>query len=124
MVQASVTLDDVRGLIKSMNDILGNQDVQKSLIQTAVNLKDLTGNMNQLMQVMSTLAVNNQQDIDNMIKNLSAMTASMAKAADEIEIMINDFAGDGETANNMKVAIANLSATSESVKKWQLIWKL
>ena len=51
-----------------MNDILGNQDVQKSLIQTAVNLKDLTGNMNQLMQVMSTLAVNNQQDIDNMIK--------------------------------------------------------
>lgn len=124
LVQASVTLDDVRGLIKSMNDILGNQDVQKSLIQTAVNLKDLTGNMNQLMQVMSTLAVNNQQDIDNMIKNLSAMTASMAKAADEIEIMINDFAGDGETANNMKVAIANLSATSESVKKWQLIWKL
>ncbi|WP_278489043.1 MlaD family protein [Megamonas funiformis] len=117
LVQASVTLDDVRGLIKSMNDILGNQDVQKSLIQTAVNLKDLTENMNQLMQVMSTLAVNNQQDIDNMIKNLSAMTASMAKAADEIEIMINDFAGDGETANNMKVAIANLSATSESVKK-------
>ena len=45
------------------------------------------------------------------------MTASMAKAADEIEIMINDFAGDGETANNMKIAIANLSATSESVKK-------
>ena len=59
-----------------------------------------------------------------MIKNLSAMTASMAKAGHEIEIMINDFAGDGETANNMKVAIANLSATSESVKKWQLIWKL
>ena len=29
LVQASVTLDDVRGLIKSMNDILGNQDVQQ-----------------------------------------------------------------------------------------------
>lgn len=33
------------------------------------------------------------------------MTASMAKAADEIEIMINDFAGDGETANNMKLLL-------------------
>ena len=32
-------------------------------------------------------------------------------------IFLNDFAGDGETANNMKIAIANLSATSESVKK-------
>ena len=41
----------------------------------------------------------------------------MAKAADDIEIMINDFSGDGQTANNMKIAIANLSATSESVKR-------
>ena len=44
--QAGVTLDDVRGLIKSMNDVLGNKKVQESLVQTAVNLKELTGNMN------------------------------------------------------------------------------
>lgn len=115
--QAGVTLDDVRELIKSMNAVLGNKNVQESLIQSAVSLKEITGNMSELTKVMATLAVNNQQDIDNMIKNLSSMTTSMAKAADDIEIMINDFSGDGQTANNMKIAIANLSATSESVKR-------
>lgn len=114
--QAGVTLDDVRGLIKSMNDVLGNKKVQESLVQTAVNLKELTGNMNQIMEVMATLSVNNQQDIDKMIKNMSAMTDSMANAADEIELMINEFSGNGETATNMKVAIANLSETSKSIK--------
>lgn len=114
--QAGVTLDDVRGLIKSMNEVLGNKKVQESLVQTAVNLKELTGNMNQIMEVMATLSVNNQQDIDKMIKNMSAMTDSMANAADEIELMISEFSGNGETAANMKVAIANLSETSKSIK--------
>ena len=114
--QAGVTLDDVRGLIKSMNEVLGNKKVQESLVQTAVNLKELTGNMNQIMEVMATLSVNNQQNIDKMIKNMSAMTDSMVNAADEIELMINEFSGNGETATNMKVAIANLSETSKSIK--------
>ena len=73
--------------------------------------------MNELMQVMANLAVNNQDDIDKMIKNLSAMSASMSSAADEIDKMLQDFSGDGQTAENMKAAIANLSATSESVRK-------
>ena len=115
--QAGTTLDDVKELIKSMNTILGNKNVQDSLIQTAVNLNKLTGNMNELMQVMANLAVNNQDDIDKMIKNLSAMSASMSSAADEIDKMLQDFSGDGQTAENMKAAIANLSATSESVRK-------
>lgn len=117
LAQAGTTLEGVQELIKSMNTILGSENVQNSLIQTAVNLNELTGNMNELMQVMSDLAVNNQQDIDKMIKNLSAMTTSMASAADEIDQMINDFSGDGQTAENMKMAIANLVATSESIQK-------
>lgn len=117
LAQAGTTLVDVQELIKSMNTILGNKNVQNSLIQTAVNLNELTGNMNELMRVMSNLAVNNQQDIDKMIKNLSAMTASMASAADEIDSMLNDFSGDGQTAENMKTAIANLAATSQSIQK-------
>lgn len=117
LAQAGTTLVDVQELIKSMNTILGNKNVQNSLIQTAVNLNELTGNMNELMRVMSNLAVNDQQDIDKMIKNLSAMTASMASAADEIDSMLNDFSGDGQTAENMKTAIANLAATSQSIQK-------
>lgn len=117
LAQAGTTLEDVQVLIKSMNAILGNKNVQNSLVQTAVNLNELTGNMNDLMRVMANLAVNNQQDMDKMIKNLAAMTDSMSNAADQIDQMINDFSGDGQTAENMKIAIANLAATSESIQK-------
>lgn len=117
LAQAGTTLEDVQVLIKSMNAILGNKNVQNSLVQTAVNLNELTGNMNDLMRVMANLVVNNQQDIDKMIKNLAAMTDSMSNAADQIDQMINDFSGDGQTAENMKIAIANLAATSESIQK-------
>ncbi len=114
--QAGTTMADVQDLIKSMNAILGNQDVQNSLIQSAMNVRDITENMNQLMAVMAHLAVNNQQDVDRAIKNLSAMTTSMAHAADEIDMMITDFSGDGATAANLKTAVANLAAASNSAR--------
>ncbi len=114
--QAGTTMADLQELIKSMNAVLGNKDVQDSMIQTALNMKELTGNMNTMMAVMANLAVNNQQELDSAVKNLSAMMASMADAADGIDTMIADFAGDGQTAANMREAIANLKSASESAK--------
>ena len=107
---------DLQELIKSMNAILGNKDVQESMIQTAVNMKNLTANLNEMMAVMANIAVNNQQELDSTVKNLSAMMASMADAADRIDTMIADFAGDGQTAADMRAAIANLKSASESAK--------
>ena len=112
--QAGTTMADLQELIKSMNAVLGNKDVQNSMIQTAANLKDLTGNMNTMMAVMATLAVNNQQELDSAIKNLSAMMASMADAADTIDVMVNDFSGDGQTAADLRETIANFKAASEN----------
>ena len=86
------------------------------MIQTAVNMKNLTANLNEMMAVMANIAVNNQQELDSTVKNLSAMMASMADAADRIDTMIADFAGDGQTAADMRAAIANLKSASESAK--------
>lgn len=114
--QAGTTMADLQELIKSMNAVLGNKDVQDSMIQTAVNMKNLTANLNEMMAVMANLAVNNQQELDSTVKNLSAMMASMADAADRVDTMIADFAGDGQTAADMREAIANLKSASESAK--------
>ena len=123
LAQAGTTMADVQDLIKSMNAILGDKEVQKSLSQTAINLKDLTGNMNQMLAVMANLAVNNQQEIDRAIKNVALMTDSMADAASQIDMMINDFSGDGQTATNLKLAVENLSMSSQRVEHMLATWE-
>ncbi len=123
LAQAGNTMEDVQELIKSMNAILGNKDVQQSLSQTAINLKDLTENMNQMIGVMANLAVNNQQEIDRAIKNVALMTDSMADAAAQIDIMIDNFSGDGQTAANLKLAVENLSLSSQRIENMLAAWE-
>lgn len=123
LAQAGSTMIEVQELIKSMNTILGNKDVQQSLIQTALNLEDLTHNMDQLLGVMANLAVNNQQEIDRAIKNIALMTDSMADAADKIDVMINDFSGDGQTAAHLKLAVENLAISSQRVEHMLAAWE-
>lgn len=121
--QAGATMTDLQQLIQSMNGILGNKDVQDSMIQTSINLKNLTGNMNEIMQVLANMAVNDQQDMDAIIKNLAAMTNSMAQAADKADGILGDLetstdalTGDGAVVNNLRATIANFAQTSETIK--------
>lgn len=121
--QAGATMEDLQKLIQSMNGILGNKDVQESMIQTSINLKNLTGNMNEILQVLANIAVNDQQDMDAIIKNLATMTNSMAQAADKADGILGNLEnssdalmGDGTVVNNLRSTIANFAQTSETIK--------
>ncbi len=116
MAKAGMTLDELQKLMQSVNALLGNTTVQQSLIQSAANLRDFTGNLNQLSAVLQRMAVNNEQDLRMMVRNLSAMSQSMAGAADGVEQMVHDFSGDGKTAADLRIAVANLTATSQRVE--------
>ena len=115
LAKAGMTLEELQKLMQSVNALLGNTTVQQSLVQSAENLREFTGNLNQLSSVLQRMAVNNEQDLRQMVKNLSAMSQSMAEAADGVDRMIRDFSGDGRTAADLRLAVANLSATSQRV---------
>lgn len=117
MQMASTTIIQLQELIHSMNTVLGNKDVQQSMIQTALNLRDLTKNMNQLMSIMAQMAVNNSGNINSMVSNLSQMSSSMATAADELERLIHNFSGNGQSGTYLREAVENLAQTSASVRK-------
>jgi phospholipid/cholesterol/gamma-HCH transport system substrate-binding protein len=62
------------------------------------------------------MAVNNEQDLHTMVTNLSMMSQSAKSAADGMDKMIRDFSQDGQTAEQMRQAIVNLSSTSRRIE--------
>lgn len=114
--QAGVTLEELQKLVKSLNDILGNPAVKDSLTQSALNLKDFTGNLNQMTLVLQRMAVNNEQDLRSLVHNLNVMSSSLVSAADGVDQMIRDFSGSGQTADNLRQAVANLTSTSQRIE--------
>lgn len=116
MNKAGMTLEEMQKLVKSLNEIFGSDAVKQSLIQSAVNVKELTENMNQLALTLQHMAVDNQQDVRTLVHNLSIMSASLVRAADSVETMVSDFSGDGQTAANLRIAVANLTSTSQRIE--------
>ncbi|MGL5269202.1 MAG: MlaD family protein, partial [Selenomonadaceae bacterium] len=116
MNKAGMTLEEMQKLVKSLNEIFGSDAVKQSLIQSAVNVKELTANMNQLAVTLQHMAVDNQQDVRTLVHNLSIMSASLVRAADSVETMVSDFSGDGKTAANLRIAVANLTSTSQRIE--------
>lgn len=117
MGKATQTMEEMQKLMKSINDVLGNQDVKDSMVQSAINIKELTGNLSQMTLVMQRMAVNNEQDLRGFVSNLNAMSASMVHAADGIDQMITDFSGSGQTAADLRQAVQNLSVTSTRIER-------
>jgi phospholipid/cholesterol/gamma-HCH transport system substrate-binding protein len=116
MANAGTTLDELQKLIKSLNDVLGNEQVKNSMVESAKNIKTMTDNFNQMSIVMERMAVNNEQDLHTMVTNLSMMSQSAKSAADGMDKMIRDFSQDGQTAEQMRQAIVNLSSTSRRIE--------
>ncbi|MBQ1941507.1 MAG: MlaD family protein [Anaerovibrio sp.] len=105
----------VQSLLDSMNAVLGNQETQAALKDISLNMRNITANIDVLSATLANMAVTNQDDIRQMARHLNVMTGSLMRAADNVEMLVKTFNGDGQTGNNLKEAIANLSATSKRI---------
>ena len=112
----NVAVGQVQTLLQSMNEMLGNPQVKGAVVDMAVNMRDVTANIKSMTAALSRMAVNSESDVRNMAQNLSQMTGSLMRTADTLELMVRDFSGDGETAANLRVAVANLASTSQRIE--------
>ena len=117
LASADRVMIDMQKLMQSMNDVIGDEKVKKALKESAVNLKEITANLNILSASLSRMAVNNEQDINMMVKNLAAMSISLRDTANRVDVMLADIDNNGQTAANLRETLANLRATSERVEK-------
>lgn len=117
IVGVNKTMDKVQDLLNSMNLLIGDDNFRSDIHDMTANMKQVTANLDKLTATLSQMALDNQGNIEQMTHNLSMLTASLMRSADSVEQMVAAFNGDGETAENLKQAIRNLTSTSQRIEK-------
>ncbi len=116
ITRADLVMADMETLLSSLNTIFGDERVQQSFIESAINIKELTANLNKMSLVLARMAVDNEGDIRVMVNNLKLMSANMLNASARVDAMITDFDNNGQTTADLREAIANLNVTSKRVE--------
>lgn len=114
---AEQVLVDIQKLVRSMNDVLGDEAVKASLKETALNARNITANLNELSATLARMAQSNEGDVNSMVSNLRAMSVSMRDVAARVDKMVANLDNDGQTAQDLREAINNLKITSVRVEK-------
>mgnify|MGYP003585924064 FL=1 len=107
----------VQQLLQSLNEVLGNPQLKTAMVDISTNVRDVTANLKVMTESMARMAVSNEGDVRTMVRNLTQMSAGLNQAVDSVNHLLNDFAGDGQTMANIKVAIENIAATSQSIER-------
>ena len=83
MSASGEVLKKVENIADALDNVFGDPEVQQSLREGFLNMKDISANMNAFTKVMADVAVDNQQQINVMVKQLSEMSARMNETAAE-----------------------------------------
>ncbi|MBQ9364614.1 MAG: MCE family protein [Schwartzia sp.] len=108
MAQVDRTIGEVHELLISMNDVLGNRDMQKAVIQSSLNIEKLT-------RTMANLAQSNQDEITQMVHHMNMMSRNLMNTTAGVNALVQGFTGDGAVAADLKATIANINAASKRI---------
>ena len=110
-------LAEIHELVKSLNEVLGDDKVKGAMKDTALNAKEMTHNLNVMSAALARMAHNNEGDINTMISNLSAMSGTLRDAAERVDIMMAGVDNDGKTVQDLRETILNIKNTSVRIEK-------
>ena len=119
MKSASKVMEQAQELLTSMNNIVGNETFQTSLIQMVVNLRDTTAHINGMLGAFEAIAKDNQGNIGQTLTNLNLMTGSLNRTMNSVEGIMGNLAtvgADPQTAENLRITLDNIAQTSEKIK--------
>lgn len=117
--KAGKLMDQAQELLISMNNIVGNETFQTSLVQMVVNMRDTTAHINGMMAAFESMVNNNQGNVNQMLTNMNMMTASLNRTMNSVEAMMANLAtvgADPKTAENLRLTLDNIAQTSEKIR--------
>lgn len=117
MVGIGDVLRDVQELLHSMNSVMGDPKMKDSILYSAQNLQQMTANMRDVTAVLARVSLQNEANANRMLADMAGMMANLNATTATVEQMTRDFAGDGETAANLRLTLLNVRDASEDIKK-------
>ena len=106
-------------LMASLNNIVGNEAFQTSIVQMVVNLRDTTAHINGMLGAMENMVNANQANVNQTLTNVNLMTASLNRTMNSVEAMMANLAtvgADPQTAENLRITLDNITQTSEKIR--------
>ncbi len=97
-------------LVLSLEAVFGDPNVQG-------NLKESARNIDQLTAALSRMAVNNEQNIGILARNLAAMSGSLREVAARVDKMTVSLDNNGQSAKDLTDTLANLRSASARIEK-------
>ncbi|SDD82054.1 MlaD family protein [Sporomusa acidovorans] len=114
---ANQVLAEVKLLVQSLNDVIGDEKVRAALKQITFNTRDITDNLNRLAATLALMADENHSDINAMVSNLKDMSVSLKSTAVRVDSMLAAVDNNGQTARELRETITALRQTSIRVEK-------
>lgn len=108
-------LKKLETVLDSMNNIVGDKELQESLKQTVINMDRITGNIEGITASMSDILLTNQAQIDMMIKNLSSTSSSLNNTMARLDGMLERIDNNGQTSDNVAKIVDNIASISKRV---------
>ena len=109
-------LAEIHELVKSLNDILGDDKVKVAMRESILNAKELTNNLNIMSASLARMAQNNEGNVNMMMSNLSAMSTTLREVAERVDGMMAGVDNDGQTVRDLRETIENIKKTSARIE--------
>ena len=116
MANSAKVLEKVEGIADALNNVFGDKEVQKSMRDGFVNIREISNNLNKFTKVMAESAKENQAEIKNMIAQLNQMSVRMNKSMAHVESLMKGVDANGQTGRNIAVMAKNLAVTSKNLE--------
>ena len=114
----SKVLDEVQVLLKDVQAIIGDDTFRKSVVEMSKNMEEASGNVNNMTETFEKIAVENEENFNNMVQGMNEAVAGMNRAMANVEHMtenLDKFAGDPQTVSELKNTLSNISKTSDDI---------
>ena len=109
----------VEVLLETVQSIIGDDTFKKSVVEMSANMRESTEHINNMTGTFEKLANDNEALFNNMIQEMNGAVAGMNQTMANVEHMtanLDKFAGDPQTAENLKTTLDNIAKTSKSVE--------
>ena len=110
-------LTEVHDLVKSLNQIFGDDQVKGAMKDTILNAKELTNNLNIMSAALARMAQNNEGNINEIVRNMNNMMATLNNVAGRVDRMMASVDNNGQTAQDLRETIQNIKSTSARIEK-------
>lgn len=117
MASSDKVLAEIHELVKSLNEILGDDKVKAAMKESILNAKELTNNLNVMSAALARMAQNNEGNVNAMMGNLNAMSATLREVAGRVDVMLAGVDNDGQTVKDLRETIQNIKITSTRIEK-------